>query len=215
MANNQQPLGRGNTMAALLGNMGQPAAGQPQPQANYGGGLQPPMQGLGGRGGPDMMNALLANATQPLSGQQQQQAGARFANAGQRMPEMQVQPFAPGSPEMQQWNAVLGTRGGGAQAPTQPGAWTNMANMPAQGQTVGYESPAQQQWNTAQQAPSTGAPGGGAGGGKGQVKQAIGQLPGGPPMQSRLGGALGNRMRRPRMPGMQANPALMRQGQRR
>jgi hypothetical protein len=146
-----------------------------------------------------------------------------------------------GQPGQQQPQAAYG---GGLQAPTQPGAspYTGMtreqlmASMPAQGNAIGYQSPAQQQWNTAlggaQQAggvptpkydpraggaqrpggfqpmPSTGAPGGGAAGKAPGVKNTIAQLPGGPPM----GGGMGRP--RPRPPGMQPgglNPALMRQ----
>jgi hypothetical protein len=121
-------------------------------------------------------------------------------------------------------NPALGNYGGGLQPPTQGGMQQfGMQPMPRGGLGGPVQAAPGAPASFADTAsllsgaggglrkpmPSFGAPGGGAGGGKGQVRQAIGQLPGGPPMQQRLGGALGNRLRRPGMP---LNPPNMAQG---
>jgi hypothetical protein len=207
MANNQQPQG-GNSMAALLGNMRGPAQFGQQLQANYGGGLQPPM--MGGRGMPaDLMSQMgYGQGPQPMQG----------AGPGGPMQAMPGRGMAL-SPEMatSMWGAVPGQAqariGPGPGRPMQaaPGAQNTIAQLLAGGGRFG-PAPGEQ----AQPMPSLGAPGGGAAGKSPGMRQAIGQLPGGPPMQARFGGALGNRMPRPRMPGMQPgrqmNPALMRRG---
>jgi hypothetical protein len=160
MATNQQPQG-GNSMAALLGNMrGQ--VGQPPPQANYGGGLQAPMQNMSG--------ALGALGPQP---QQPMQTMGGAIGPYQRPMQEPIPPGGAGYPQMS------------------PDAMQNMmgqisARRPALGAGMGApQSPSM---------PSFGQPAGGAGGGKGQVKQAIGQLPGGP---QRRGGGLGGGPRGP------------------
>jgi hypothetical protein len=190
MANNQQPQG-GNSIAALLGNMRGPAQfGQQQPQAAYGGGLQPPT--MGARGMPaDLMSQMgYGQGPQPM------QAGAPYESGGGGVPQARQGP-APGGP--------MQAAGGQGWAAGQPGPSMDTLLSGAGGgppKTYGGMQP-----GGFRPMPSFGAPGAGAGGGKGPVKQAIGQLPGAPPM----GGAM-RPMRRPRAPGMQANPALMRQG---
>jgi hypothetical protein len=171
MANNQQPQG-GNSMAALLGNMGrgQGLAGQLQPQANYGGGMQAPMQAWG-------------------AGQQQPQQGGLGA---------------------------AGPPGGAGYPQMSPAAMQNMmgqlsAQQPQQGAGMGAPGP--------RPMPSFGAPGGGGAAGKGaaaqnpQLKQAIAQLPGAPPMgrPGMMGGPMGPvRRRQPGQGMMPQNPQMRR-----
>jgi hypothetical protein len=164
-------------MAALLGNMGLPAAGQQQPQAAYGGGLQPPMRAFNPTGQP-------------------------IPPGGAGYPQM--------SPAMQTMMGQLSAGGAGvpqARQGAEPGG-------PMQAGLGGQETPSYftsgPKAGGFQPMPSLGAPGGGAAGKAPGMKQAIGQLPGGPPMQQRLGGALGNRMPRPRPQGMQPPNPMMR-----
>src|SRR5262245_14281224 len=152
MAQNQAT--GGNSMAATLGNLQNRTQrpGMP-PTANYGAGMQAPMQGMGqvwrgprptpggmqpippgGPGYPQMSPAAMQNMMGQLSSLQQQK------------PMQQLQSGAPGNMGMIPQNPNLG------------GALGNMGRRPM---------------------PAMGAPGMGAGGGK---NQQIAQLPGAPPM---------------------------------
>ncbi len=182
-------------MAALLGNM-QNRGPQPwAPQGNYGGGLQQPMMGgsLGNYGGP-------------------QQPMRAFNPTGQPIP-----PGGAGYPQQPMMGGPLGNFGGGPQQPMPTG---NVYNQPGQTpyQFGGGGSPQQPMQGAGpggpRQAmpgvPSFGAPAGGAGakgaGQNPQLKQAIAQLPGGPPM----GGAMGPMRRQPGQGMVPQNPMLRR-----
>lgn len=166
-------------MAAMLGNMQQQGKQWQQPQANYGGGMQAPMQAWAPGQAQDLMAQLSAGG-----------AGVPQARQGPGLGGGPMQ-AAPGAQD-----TMAQLQGGGFQRMPQGG-------MPQGGAPM----------------PSFGAPGGGAGGGKGaaaqnpQLKQAIAQLPGGPPMgrPGMMGGPMGPvRRRQPGQGMMPQNPQMRR-----
>lgn len=172
-------------MAALLGNMQRPP-GQQQPQAAYGGGMQAPMQGPVQGGGlyqQPMQGGLGAG---PMQGQ--------VWRGGQPMQQAPIPPGGAGYPQMSP-DAMQNMMGQISRLQAQqPGVFQGTAGGP-------------------RPMPSFGAPAGGGGAGKGaaaqnpQLKNAIAQLPGGPPM----GGPMGPMRRRPGQGMLPQNPQ-MRQG---
>jgi hypothetical protein len=144
--------------------------------------------------GGNNMAALLGNMRGQLG---QPQRPANFGGGlqaptmgGGQAPQYDPRAIAANPAGFQQWQ-----QGAQQQEAAQPGS-TMLGGL------GGWQRP-----GGVQPMPSTGAPGGGAAGKAPGMKQAIGQLPGGPPIKSRLGGALGNKIPRPRAPGMQPNPA--------
>jgi hypothetical protein len=124
MANNQQPQG-GNSMAAVLGNMrGQ--VGQQPPQANYGGGLQAPVQAMGGA-----LGALGPQPQNPIppggAGYPQMSPDAMqnmMAQISARRPALGAGMGAPQSPSMPSFGQP---GGGGGKA---PGMKQTIAQLP-------------------------------------------------------------------------------------
>jgi len=171
MAQNQAT--GGNSMAAMLGNMQNKTQrpGQP-PSANYGAGMQAPMQGVGqvwrgpppgqqgmqpippgGPGYPQWSPDQMQNLMGQISAMQKQPGG--IGGLQRPMPQQPIQGRGPAS--LGNWGQALQSGAPGNMLPQNP----NLPRRPM---------------------PPMGAPGMGAGGGK---NQQIAQLPGAPTMMGR------------------------------
>lgn len=121
-----------------------------------GGAMQPPPQGSGATGSNKQGGGGQQGGAQGQPGQQQPMQGPMggFSQFG---------------------GPMQGMYGGNMGGPMGPyGGMSReqlMANMPAQGQTIGYTSPMQQQWNAAMAAQQPGGQFGQLGGGLGQMGQ--------------------------------------------
>lgn len=173
-------------MAAMLGNMQNKyqQSGQ-QPQANYGGGMQPPIptRSLSAGESGAFTDAGGAQVPRGAFTPEQMAAGQAGGRVGFGLPTGPLQTSSPGF-------GNFGTRFGG------PGVGEPQAGggmQPLSGPTPGFQNPLagtadslQQPGGGFQPRPSMGAPAGGAagkapGGAPPPVKQAIGALPGAPP----------------------------------